>query len=89
MEDDDYDNDAYDDDDYDDDDYNTTTINIIVEECERDLHLLWETFLSLSTNHTSIGHRLDHVACTTNYPLPFKLVGPTPPGGSTLHLRVE
>ena len=38
------------DDDYNKDDYTTTTIDKIVEECEHDYHLLWDTFLSLSTN---------------------------------------
>jgi hypothetical protein len=80
TEDDDYNNDAYDNDDYNDDDYDTTTINKIVEECEQDLHLLWTTFLSL-TSHASVGHQINHPVRTTTSPQPFKLVDSTSPGG--------
>ena len=54
MEDDDYNNDAYNNDDYNNNNYNTTTINKIVEECECELHLLWDTFSSLATNHAFV-----------------------------------
>ena len=100
--DDDYDHKYYKDDGYYDDNgyhshshhnkgYNMDYIEKIVAEFENNLHLLWDTYLSISTNHTSIGHRLDHVACTTTSPEAFKLVGPILHllGGSTLHLRVE
>ena len=52
-----------------------------MEECERGLHLLWDTFLSLSTHHTSIGHQLDQLLRTTTSPQPFKLVESISPGG--------
>ena len=39
--------------------YNTDDIDRIVEEFESNLHLLWDTFLSLSTNHTLVGHQLN------------------------------
>ena len=55
-------------------------IDKIVRECERDLHLLWDTFLSL-TSHTFIGHQPSKPVRTTTSPQPFKLVGPTSPGG--------
>ena len=58
MEDDYYDDNDYDNNDYDDDDYDTTSIDKILEECERDLQLLWDTFLSLTTNHTFVGRQL-------------------------------
>ena len=45
------------------------------------LHLLWDTFWSISTKHTIVGHRLDQVSSTTTYPQPFKLVGSTTSGG--------
>jgi hypothetical protein len=50
-----------------------------VEEFERNLHLLWDTFLSL-TSHTSVA--VDHQTNrTTTSPQPFKLVDSTSPGG--------
>ena len=74
--------DAYNNDDYDDDDYDTTKIDKVVEECEHNLYLLWDTFLSLTSySHTFVGHQLDHLVRTTTSPQPFKLVGPTSPGG--------
>jgi len=63
------------------DSYNTTGIKKIVEKFEHDLQLLWDTFLSLYTKHNFLGHRLDHVVCTTTSPQPFKLVGSTSPRG--------
>jgi len=77
------DDDAYDNNDYDDDDYNTTTIEKIVEECEYELHLLWDTFLSLATNHTFVGPQPFKLVCTTTSPQPFKLVDST--GGGPLY----
>ena len=41
------------------DGYDATGLNKIVEELENDIQLLWDTFSSLSTNHTFVGHRLD------------------------------
>ena len=89
---DDYDNYEYDDDGYyDNDGYHwnshhsnsddATGLNNTVDELETDLQLLWDTFWSLSTKHTFVGHRLDQVLCTTTSPQPFKLVGSTSPGG--------
>ena len=87
-----YDND-YDDDSYYDDNgctshsnhnkgYNTDYIDKIAEEFEKDLHLLWDTFLSL-TSHTSVAvdHQTNHPVRTTTSPQPFKLVDSTTPGG--------
>ena len=74
------DDNAYDDNDYDDDDYDTTTIDKLEEEFKHDLLLLWDTFLSI-TSHTFVGHQLDHLVRTTTSPQPYKLVGPTSPGG--------
>jgi hypothetical protein len=88
MEYDDYDDDAYDDDDYNDNIYDTKTIDKLVEECDYEQHLLWDTFLSL-TSHTCVGHQMDQLVRTTTPPQPFKLVGPTSLGGSTLQHRVE
>ena len=53
-----YDDNDYNNEDYDNNDYDTTSTNKIVEECEHNLHLLWDTFLSLTTNHTFIGHQM-------------------------------
>ena len=75
------------DDDYDDDRYNNYASNDkgydnnIVEELEYDLQLLWDTFLSLTTNHTFGGHQLDKLVRTTTSPQPFKLVESSSPGG--------
>ena len=79
---------SYDDDDYNDDDghgnfasNNNGYNNNIVEELEYELQLLWDSFLSLSTNHTFVGHQFDQVSRTTTSPQPFKLVRSTSPGG--------
>ena len=50
-----------------------------MEELEYELQLLWTTFSSIFTNHTFVGHQLDHLIRTTTSPQPFKLVGT--PGG--------
>jgi hypothetical protein len=63
------------------DGYDTTGLDKFVEELETDLQLLWDTFLSLSTKHTFVGHQRDQVSRTTTSPQPFKLVGSTSPGG--------
>ena len=86
-----YNNDSY----YDDDGYHSNSpyigfddigdINKIVKECERDLHLLWDTFSSL-TSHTSVGHQLDQLVRTTTSPQRFKMVDSTPPGGGPLYI---
>jgi hypothetical protein len=62
--------------------YNTDYIDKIAEEFEKDLHLLWDTFLSL-TSHTSVAvdHQTNHPVRTTTTPQPFKLVDSTSPGG--------
>ena len=67
MEYDDYDDDAYDDDDYNDNIYDTKTIDKLVEECDYEQHLLWDTFLSL-TSHTCVGHQMDQLVRTTTPP---------------------
>ena len=53
----------------------------MVDELETDLQLLWDTFSSLTTNRTFVGHQLDQLLRTTTSPQPFKLVGSTSPGG--------
>ena len=85
MEDDDYEDDDYDDCDNYSSNYNGYGNNI-VEKLEYNLQLLWETFLSITINQTSVGHHINHLVRTTTSPQPFKLVDY--PGGSTLHLRV-
>ena len=49
--------------------YDTTEINKVVEECEHDLHVLWDTFLSLTSHsHTFVNHQLDHPVRTPTSP---------------------
>jgi len=77
LEDDYYDNNGY-------DNYasnNNGYLNNIVEELEYELQLLWDTFSSLTTTHTFIGHQLYQLVRTTTSPQLFKLVGSKSPGG--------